>query len=364
MRTETSMTVRLYNPTSDLLVRTAAIDPGNHVLLLHSDDPELARWVVEQAGDAGQVTALHTSYRALSLLAEVAGLDLSDNVYPDPKIHAPASVALLDIPKGREVARAYLWTAAQVLRPDGRLYIAGSNALGAKSVIKDAADLFGDVPVLGFRSSRRIALATRGDGLPSNPADWFDEVPWQPQMRSFRRPEGQYMIVTMPGVFSWDHLDEGTALLLDHLDVEPDSDVLDMGCGYGIIGLVAARAGARVTMVDDDLLAVRCASASIEVNNFGLRCRALASDLTIEVRDQQFDLVLSNPPFHQGVDVTTGIATQMIREIPDVLRPGGRLRIVANRFLPYHREMRAVFGNVSTITETGRYIVLESVWEG
>ena len=46
-------------------------------------------------------------------------------------------------------------------------------------------------------------------------------------------------------------------------------------------------------------------------------------DLIVEVRDQQFDLVVSNPPFHQGVDVTTGIATQMIREVPDVLRPGG-----------------------------------------
>jgi 16S rRNA (guanine1207-N2)-methyltransferase len=358
------MTVRLYNPTSDLLAQTAAIEAGDFVLLLHSDDPALARWAVEQAGDAGRVTALHTSYRALGRLSEVVGLDLSDSVYPDPKIHAPASVALLDIPKGREVARAYLWTAAQVLRPDGRLYIAGSNALGAKSVIKDAADLFGDVPVLSYRSSRRIALATRRDDLPSNPADWFDEVPWQPQMRSFRRPEGQYMIVTMPGVFSWDHLDDGTALLLDHLDVEPDSDVLDIGCGYGIIGLVAARAGARVTMVDDDLLAVRCANASIDVNHLGLHCRALPSDLTAELGSQQFDLVLSNPPFHQGVDVTTGIATQMIREVPDVLRLGGRLRLVANRFLPYHREMRAVFGNVSAVAETGRYIVLESVWEG
>jgi 16S rRNA (guanine1207-N2)-methyltransferase len=362
MGTESSMTVRLFNPTSDLLARTAAIEPGDHVLLLHSDDPELARWAVEQAGVSGRVTALHTSYRALSALAEVDGLELSDSVYPDPKTLAPASVALLDIPKGREVARAYLWTAAQVLRPDGRLYIAGSNALGAKSVIKDAEDVFGDVPVLGFKSSRRIALATRRDGLPSS-AEWFDEVPWQPQMRGFRRPEGTYTIVTMPGVFSWDHLDDGTALLLDHLDVEPNSDVLDIGCGYGIIGLVAARAGARVTMVDDDLLAVRCAKASIQVNDLDSGCRALASDLTAEVRDQQFDLVVSNPPFHQGVDVTTGIATQMIHEVPDVLRPGGRLRLVANRFLPYHREMRAVFGNVTTIAETGRYVVLESVWE-
>jgi 16S rRNA (guanine1207-N2)-methyltransferase len=356
------MTSRLLNPTSDLFARTVAIEPGENVLLLHSDDTELARWAVEQAGEGGRVIALHTSYRALSLLAGVPGIELSDAVYPDAKEHAPASIALLDIPKGREVARAYLWTTALVLRPGGRLYIAGSNAAGAKSVIKDAADLFGEVPVLDFKSSRRIALATRRNGTPPAPEEWSGEAPWKPQMRLVRRPEGEYTIVTMPGVFSWDHLDDGTALLLDHLDVEPDTDVLDIGCGYGIIGLVAAHAGARVTMVDDDLLAVRCASASVEVNE--LDCGVLASDLTEAVRDQTFDLVLSNPPFHQGVDVTTGIAVQMIHEVPAVLRPGGRLRIVANRFLPYHRDMRDVFGHVYTVAENARYAVLESVWEG
>ena len=105
----------------------------------------------------------------------------------------------------------------------------------------------------------------------SIPTEWADESPWKPQMRVVRRPEASYTIVTMPGVFSWDHLDDGTDLLLDHLGVEPDMDVLDMGCGYGIIGLAAARAGARVVMVDDDLLAVRCARASVHVNDLARR---------------------------------------------------------------------------------------------
>jgi 16S rRNA (guanine1207-N2)-methyltransferase len=352
------MSDRLLNPTSDLFVRTVTIAPGENVLLLHNDDPGLARWAVAQVAGEGTVTGLHTSYRALSALARVPGVQLSETVYPDPAAHLPVSVALLDIPKGRDVARAYLWAVAQVLQPGGRLYIAGPNAAGAKSVIRDAADLYGDAPVLGYKNGCRIALATRTNETLHAPADWS---PWQPQMRRVSRPEGDYAIVTMPGVFSWDHLDDGTALLLDHLGVEPGTDVLDIGCGYGILGLRAAHAGARVTMVDDDLLAVRCARASVEVNDLTGRCTVLASDITEAVHDQEFDLVLSNPPFHQGVDVTTGIAAQIIREASDVLRPGGRLRIVANRFLPYQRDMRDVFGHVHTIAETGRYVVLESV---
>jgi 16S rRNA (guanine1207-N2)-methyltransferase len=355
------MANRFLNPTSDLFARTVTIEPGQRVLLLHGGDPALARWAVEQAGANGQVIALHTSHRALNLLARVPGLTLSDAVYPDPKEHASAHMALLDIPKGREVVRGYLWTVAQTLCVGGQLYLAGSNATGAKSAIKDAADLYGDAPVVGFKSSRRIALATRADQAFVVPAEWSDQSPWKPQMRVVKRREGDYTIVTMPGVFSWDHLDEGTALLLDHTGVEPGLDVLDLGCGYGIVGLVAGRAGARVTMVDDDLLAVRCAKASIHANDLAGRCTVLASDVTQAVYDDDFDLALVNPPFHQGTDVDTSVAERMIHEVYDVLRPAGRLRLVCNRFLPYHREMREIFGNVGTIAETGRYVVLESV---
>jgi len=124
---------------------------------------------------------------------------------------------------------------------------------------QDAAELFGSAPVLGYKGSGRIAQATRPDPLrvpprgSKSPPGSADPHPVP--------PEGTYTLVTMPGVFSWDHLDDGTALLLDHLHVVPDTDVLDIGCGGGIIGLAAARAGGRVVMVDDDLLAVRCARA-------------------------------------------------------------------------------------------------------
>jgi len=345
----------LITPTSSLFDRVVTVRPGERVLLLHNGDPALAGWLVEAAGPAGWVIALHTSYAALHRLAQVRGLELSDAVYPDPQAHGPADVALLDLPRGREHVRAYLWTAAVTLRPGGRLYLAGSNNTGARSAIQEAETLFGHAPVLGYKGGCRIALATRPDAL-AMPTDWAKTPPWQPQMRLLTRPEGVYTVVTMPGVFSWDHLDDGSALLLDHLGVEPGTSVLDIGCGTGIIGIVAARAGAaQVTLVDDDLLAVRCARASVRANNLADRCTVLPGDVTGPVRDRRFDLVLSNPPFHEGGEVT------IIREGHGVLRPGGRLRIVANRFLPYDRVMRETFGNVTVIAATGRYYVLESV---
>lgn len=354
------MSSEFLDPTSTLLAHSANPASGQRVLLLHSGDARLAEWLVEAVGPAGQVIALHTSHSTLTSLGRLPGVTLSESVYPDPALHGPADVALLDIPKGRDPGRAYLWTAAQTLRPGGQLFLAGPNEGGAKSAIKDAAALFGAAPVLGYKSSHRIARAIRPDRL-RLPAEWAVSAPWKPQMRTVPRPEGSYTLVTMPGVFSWDHLDDGTALLLDHLGVEPDTDVLDVGCGYGIIGLAAARAGARVVMVDDDLLAVRCARASARASCLSDRCTILPGDVTASIRDRQFDLILSNPPFHEGIDVTTSTASRIIRESFDRLRPGGCLRIVANRFLPYDREMRATFGQVRTAASTGRYYVLESV---
>jgi len=330
------------------------------VLLLYVDDPALARWAVAQAGTGGQVWALHASHHALQQLDRLPGLRLDDAVYPDPAVHGPADVALLEIPKGREFVRAYLWTAAQALRSGGQLYLAGPNAGGAKSAIKDAADLLGSAPVLTYKSGHRIALGTRPDDL-HVPPGWADPPPWEAQTRVFERPEGDYTIVTMPGVFSWEHLDEGTALLLDHLGAQPGQDVLDIGCGYGILGLAAARAGAQVTMVDDDLLAVRCARASAEINGLAARCTVLPSDITRAVEDQQFDLVVSNPPFHRHIEVTTTPGQRIVREGYERLRRNGRLRIVANSFLPYDRVMLEQFGSVETLADDGRFRVLEAV---
>ncbi len=82
------------------------------------------------------------------------------------------------------------------------------------------------------------------------------------------------------------------------------------------------------------------------------------------VQGRRFDLVLSNPPFHQGTDVNTATAQRIVREAFGVLRPGGCLWIVANRFLPYDRVLGDTFGSVATLADDGRYRVLEALRGG
>lgn len=386
------MPPRITQPTSVLLAEYAApvIAPGARALLLGSDDPALGHWLADTVGTSGQAIAYPATYTAQQVLTRIPGLDVRDSVYPPvPDPDAPAradadetvlsratrvasaaaqadrvalaDVALIIVPKGRDRARACLWTAAHAVQPGGVIFLAGPNAGGSKSAIKDAEGLFGAAPVLGYKASHRVARATRPEAL-HLPPDWG--TPWLAEARTVTRPEGDYTLVTQPGVFSWQQVDAGTALLLDQfadgITIASGNTVLDLGCGSGIIGLAAARAGARATLVDNDLLAVRCARESVAANDLAHRCTVVPGDVTGPVRARRFDWVLSNPPFHEGVEVSLQVARRIVREAHDCLRPGGRLVIVANRFLPYPPEIEATFGAVETLADTERY----TVWQG
>ena len=115
---------------------------------------------------------------------------------------------------------------------------------------------FGSIELLAYRRRTRVSAATKRVTAQEFPEPaWF----WEPGLapgtwREFdltRRRATGFHLRTLPGIFAYDRLDEGTALLLEHLQVPEQCSVLDVGCGYGIIGLVAKRLGAaQVDMVD------------------------------------------------------------------------------------------------------------------
>jgi 16S rRNA (guanine1207-N2)-methyltransferase len=139
--------------------------------------------------------------------------------------------------------------------------------------------------------------------------------------------------------------------------------VLDLGCGSGPLGIAAAQSGAsRVTMVDVDSEAVRCARRAVDVGGL-TNCRALCSDVAHAVRDERFDLVVTNPPFHVGKATDLEVPTQFILDAWQVLKTGGRLALVANRTLPYERLVYETFGNLVTLHDGPRFKVLSATRE-
>jgi 16S rRNA (guanine1207-N2)-methyltransferase len=113
-------------------------------------------------------------------------------------------------------------------------------------------------------------------------------------------------------------------------------------------------------LIDADVRAVESARRTLRANGIS-NAETMLSDCGSAVFERQYDCVITNPPFHQGVGVDYEVACQFVRDAARVLRSGGRLFLVANRFLSYGTLIAEVFGNVETIYDGGRYHVLTAV---
>jgi len=163
----------------------------------------------------------------------------------------------------------------------------------------------------------------------------------------------------VPGLFSYKEVDEGTKLLVEYAEIPQEGAVLDLGCGYGAIGIVLAKANPklRVYMVDINPEAVRLAERNAKRNGVSERVVVLRSNLYEAVRDLTFDAIYSNPPLAAGMDTVEKIVT----EAPNHLKPGGSLQIVVRKGSEYiSKLMEKVFGNVETLASKKGYKVLKS----
>jgi 16S rRNA (guanine1207-N2)-methyltransferase len=168
----------------------------------------------------------------------------------------------------------------------------------------------------------------------------------------------QTTLISKPGIFAWDRLDDGSAALIRAMEVRPDETILDLGCGTGLLALAATRRGGRVTAVDADLRAVESTRRTLAANC--VTGEVILSDCAQAVSNHRFDVVLCNPPFHQGVGVEYEVAHQMVKDAAVALRPGGRFYLVSNAFIRYEREMTGHFLEIEELSNDRRYRVLRA----
>jgi 16S rRNA (guanine1207-N2)-methyltransferase len=343
---------------AELLAGAADLSAGGRVLLLESDSGALAVWAARRGVDVHcySGTVLGAQITRMALDEHDLTATVYDAVYPAADQAGTFDTAVLTLPKGRAYAQALLGAIHTALKPGGRVFFAGPNAGGAKALVKDAAAIFGRAATIRTKARNRVALAEKQADSPGGPTPH--------DLAHDLEIEG-LQLRGMPGVFSWDALDDGSARLLATLNADlcAGARVLDMGCGSGPLGLKAAQLGAAaVDLIDASWLAVDCARYGIAANPMDAACRAWASDLYAGVEAEPYDLILSNPPFHVGHGVETEAAEALITGSYDRLNRGGRLRIVANLFLPYAKLMRKTFGEkrVRILQEDTRYRVIEA----
>ncbi len=166
-------------------------------------------------------------------------------------------------------------------------------------------------------------------------------------------------------LFSRDRLDAGTRLLIEHMPVSDNyRDIIDLGCGNGILGLVAAlfNPEAAFLFADESYMAVDSARQNFNTAFGDHRLAEFrATNCLQDVAAESADLVLNNPPFHQQNSIGDAIAWQMFVDARRVLRSGGELRVVANRHLAYHAKLKKIFGNYEQLASNGKYVILKAL---
>lgn len=159
-----------------------------------------------------------------------------------------------------------------------------------------------------------------------------------------------------PSVFAQGRLDEGTSMLLYALsELSPCENVLDLGCGCGIVGLFLRSLGFKQILSSDvsaqALYLAKKNAISNNLNDISYRCTDMLDNLG------KFNLIAVNPPFHKGLLTTTTPTINMINKAPEHLSSGGVMYLVANAHLPYMESLKQAFNKVSVVKENTRYKV-------
>ena len=358
-------------PAHQLLVESARPNPTDHIWCINCGPGAIAAVLAKKVplGMCQVSTNDILSFNATQLTQSANNLD---NLFIYSEIQLPSQaeenidLIVMGISKGRSLNRRWLTQAWLALKPGGRLLIAGANDQGIQSVIKDAEELFSNFIILAYKKGNRVAQFTKSESSSAQKAAWSHEPGIAP--KTWQRVQIQIAdlpldLVSLPGVFSNLELDEGTRILLSTLGDLSEARVLDVGCGYGIIGIAAAVKGAKsVDLVDSQFLAVTACRENIQRHHL-TRCQVYCSDLLTALSGKSYACILSNPPFHAGHQVDYQIAKELISSAKSALEPHGYLQLVANRFIRYDRLMAEHFGNVSVLAHTTAFHVLSSIKE-
>ncbi|MFD1259938.1 class I SAM-dependent methyltransferase [Entomomonas asaccharolytica] len=259
---------------------------------------------------------------------------------------APASkfqTTVLFLSKSKELTEYLLQALAASTEQQGLLYLVGEKKAGIERAAKQLAH-YGKTRKLD--SARHCQL-------------WqvqINEAISAPQLADFAQSYtvNNLTISSFAGVFSHGHLDKGSQLLIQHLDKIPAGKILDFGCGAGVIGALLKQRYPQSTVYLQDVDVFAIASSEQTLNNNNLQAITITGD-GIAASPKGLTAIITNPPFHQGIQTNYQTTEQLLHYAIDHLVKGGELRLVANSFLKYQPLIEQTFGNCQILAESNGF---------
>jgi 16S rRNA (guanine1207-N2)-methyltransferase len=281
--------------------------------------------------------------------ADALERDGFDVVRDDRRPHA---CVLVLAPRQRIESRALLARAIDQCLPGGTVLACAANSEGARSLQDDLARLAGPVQSLA-KNHCRVCWVVPGDAV-----DAALLAEWRELDAPRRVADGRFL--SRPGLFAWDRIDAASALLAQCLPPDLAGRGADLGAGFGYLAAELLARCPGVTALD--LYEAEARALDLARENLA-QARVAPGfhwhDVTRGLA-QDYDFIVSNPPFHQGRADEPALGQAFIAAAAAALRPGGRLLLVANRHLPYEAALARGFGAVQVLRDQDGFKVIQA----
>jgi len=241
------------------------------------------------------------------------------------------------------------------------LMLSGEKTDGVKTYARHACKLFADSCQPQKLGNYYLARLTnyRDDQKPLDDKNYL-------ALRPIGSPDN-LPLQSKPGIFGWNKIDQGSALLLNQLphflqsfgEANQPQSLLDLGCGYGFLACAAAQQGfTQITATDNNAAALRACKANfaaLEVDG-----TVIAGDAGSQI-EERFDAIICNPPFHQGFNIDSELTAKFLLASKRLLAPRGRALFVVNNFIALEKKAQDYFPRVREVARSGSFKLI-MVW--
>jgi 16S rRNA (guanine1207-N2)-methyltransferase len=309
------------------------------------------------------MTDSYLSMQAISLNLKTNGIDKDAVVVinslqaPDSVLNKKADIVLIKLPKSLAMLEDQLFRIRPSLHSSTIIIAAGMTKNIHLSTLELFEKIIGPTKTSLARKKSRLLFCSFDSDL--QPA----ENPYpQSYETGYSLGDDELIIINHAAVFSREKLDIGTRLFLENLPVDEQyKTIVDLGCGNGVLGLLAAikNPAADLIFTDESYMAVESSISNfLSVFNETREAEFLQTDCLQGVANNSVSLILCNPPFHQNNAINDDVAWQMFTESKAALQAKGELWVIGNRHLGYHAKLKHLFGHCDVVASNKKFTLL------
>lgn len=344
-----ALNATLSNP-SQVLQRNESLFSGKSILVAGNIDDHYPIELQTIASSSCFCFNDFRYYEKLKDKLQPSEVQFTANYQPKEKQNK-FDLLLIYIPKAKAEIEYLLANLTPHLTENADIILVGEKKCGIKSVsglLKPYSDNSNTID--SARHCSVIYAQLSKTVKPFVQADWIKEY-------QLNIDDISLTVCSLPGVFSFGELDKGSELLLKNLPNTLEGEGLDFGCGAGVLSsyLLKKHKQLKMDLIDVNIYAIESAKLTLEKNT--LSANVFASNVFSHV-NKEYDLLLSNPPFHSGQKTNYDAAETFINQSINFLKKKGKMTIVANKFLRYEPLLTATYQKFSEDTQNNKFKVL------